>query len=124
MSALQFIYVFLGGGIGASARWLLSLLANRFVGSFSLGVVLANLAGCFLAGCLFGAVKSRFAIHPDFHLFLLTGFLGGFTTFSAFAVDHLNLLEERPLHAFLYVVVNVVLCLLSAYAGSRIFARQ
>ena len=85
------LLIFLGGGLGAVSRWLLSsgvqtLAEKTALKHFPWGILSCNLFGCFLVGTLFGAVAQR--EHPAW-LFPLavTGFLGGFTTFSAFGND-------------------------------------
>lgn len=92
------LLIFLGGGLGALSRWGLSLavqsVADRtLLHRFPWGILACNLIGCFLVGAVFGAVVGR--QHPSW-LFplLVTGFLGGFTTFSAFANDSRQLLIE------------------------------
>lgn len=93
-----FLLVFLGGGLGAVSRWLLSTgvqsLAERTaLKHFPWGILACNLFGCFLVGIIFGTFAQR--EHPPW-LFPLavTGFLGGFTTFSAFGNDTRQLFFE------------------------------
>lgn len=92
------VLVFLGGGLGALARWLLSgslqTLAERTpLHRFPWGIAACNLLGCFAIGALFGAFTTRTAPAWVFPL-VVTGFLGGFTTFSTFGSDTRELLTE------------------------------
>jgi CrcB protein len=88
---MAFLLVFLGGGAGSLARYLLSLgVGSLWDGSFPLGTFLINLSGCFLIGFL-GGLSEKLAIEPDLRLLLQTGFLGGFTTFSSFGLETVQL---------------------------------
>lgn len=81
------ILVFIGGGLGSATRYGATLLATRLFGStFPWGTLGVNLAGCFLIGVLFG-LSDRGALSPKARLVLMTGFLGGLTTFSTYALE-------------------------------------
>ncbi|MGE9269583.1 MAG: fluoride efflux transporter CrcB [Verrucomicrobiales bacterium] len=92
------LLIFLGGGLGAVSRWGLSSLITQFAGKtpfhrFPWGILTCNLIGCFAIGLVFGATASR--SHPSWlHPLLVTGFLGGFTTFSTFGNDTRQMLSE------------------------------
>lgn len=92
------LLIFLGGGCGALARWFVSTRIESFAESTSLhrfpwGILACNLVGCLLIGAIFGLFSGR--EHPDWVFPLaVTGFLGGFTTFSAFGNDTRQLLYE------------------------------
>lgn len=112
--------VALGGAIGASLRYLTNVGAGRLFGAgFPVGTLIVNLLGSFLMGVLVVV----FARKGGTHLapFLMTGVLGGFTTFSAFSLDALTL-WERGQHgpAVLYVLASVVLSLAAIVAGLAI----
>ena len=95
MNFTQLALVFLGGGIGASMRWLLSASAVRFLGTvFPAGTFAVNLIGCFLMGLVVEYWSCRLGLSENLRLFLTTGLLGGFTTFSSFALEAV-LLGER-----------------------------
>jgi fluoride exporter len=82
------ILVALGGAIGASLRHLVNLAALRLFGpAFPWGTVAVNLAGCLAMGVFAGLLARRFDVPNEFRLFVATGILGGFTTFSAFSLD-------------------------------------
>lgn len=87
MKLFQCILVFFGGGIGSVARLGVSLLANRIFGAgFPVGTLIVNLSGCLLIGLSFSMVEQKL-ISPNIRLFFMTGFLGGLTTFSTFALE-------------------------------------
>jgi len=91
---MTFLAVFFGGGTGALTRYLMSLwVGSIWDGAFPLGTFLINLIGCFLIGFL-GGLSERFAIEPNLRLLLQTGFLGGFTTFSSFGLETVQLFRR------------------------------
>ena len=111
------IPVALGGAIGASARYLTNVAVTRAVGvGFPLGTMVVNVIGSFLMGVLVVVLarKGGNAAAP----FLMTGVLGGFTTFSAFSLDTLTLVERGALgQAALYAGLSVALSLAAIVLG-------
>jgi CrcB protein len=94
MNLGQLLMVFLGGGVGSLGRyWINLLIVNRWESPFPLGTFIVNVVGCFLIGLLAGIVE-RIAPHPYVTLLLITGFCGGFTTFSSFSLEN-NLLAKN-----------------------------
>ena len=88
------ITVGLGGAMGAMARYLAGQLAQRLLGtSFPWGTLAVNISGCFLIGLAYGLLQTAEASTP--RLFIIVGVLGGFTTFSAFGYETLDLLKEN-----------------------------
>ena len=80
--------VFIGGGIGTAARYGTNLLAVRLFGTgFPFGTLMVNLAGCFLIGVVLALSERTGLVQPGTRLFVVTGVLGGLTTFSSFAVE-------------------------------------
>lgn len=106
------LLVGLGGALGAIARNKLSgfVLHHSTDWRFPLGTLLVNVLGCLLAGVLAGAIERHGLFSPDTRLFLFTGILGGFTTFSAFGVETVFLLRRGEVIVALGYVVLSVLC--------------
>ena len=116
---MNYLIVFLGAGIGGAGRHGVNVLMARLFGTgFPLGTFTVNVAGCFLMGVIAGFFAFRGHLPQEARLFLTTGILGGFTTFSAFSLDAALLWErgEGGLAA-LYVVASVVLTLAGVAAG-------
>lgn len=109
--------VALGGAIGAAVRHVTTATALRLFGAgLPVGTLFVNVAGSLLMGLLFVALTERGAgrLSP----FVLTGILGGFTTFSAFSLDTLQLVERgQSLSAATYVAASVILSLLAVFVG-------
>ncbi len=109
--------VALGGALGASARYLTNVTATRLFGvSFPWGTVTVNILGSFLMGALVVVLAERGG--NRFAPFLMTGVLGGFTTFSAFSLDAVSLYERgQSAAAAGYVLGSVVLSILALILG-------
>ncbi len=117
---MQILYIGLFGGLGCVARYLASNLTYQVMGrSLPYGTLLVNVVGSFLLGLLM-TLGLRSAIIPaQVRIGLTVGFMGGFTTFSTFSYETLRLLEEGSLwQAGANVLLNIVLCLVSALAGA------
>jgi fluoride exporter len=92
---MSYLIVFLGGGLGAALRHGVNLVFTRWFGSdFPSYTLFVNISGSFAMGLLAGYFASRGEAPQQFRLFLVTGFLGGYTTFSAFSLEA-TLLWER-----------------------------
>ncbi|MDR3556526.1 MAG: fluoride efflux transporter CrcB [Syntrophobacteraceae bacterium] len=89
---IKVLLVLVGGGLGALTRYGVSLLAVKLFGTrFPFGTLIVNLSGCFLIGVSFALAERGLNImSPTVRLFFITGFLGGLTTFSSFAVETVN----------------------------------
>ena len=113
----------LGGAIGSGARYLLNVACQRAFGPrFPWSTLIANVSGCLVMGVLAGWLASRTAgAAPDtnvLRVFLATGILGGFTTFSAFSLDFATLVERGDMGAALgYVTASVAVSLAAVFAG-------
>lgn len=99
----KFLWVFLGAGLGGAARYLVStIVILRYPGPFPLATFSVNIAGSFLAGVLMTLFTNQYPHHNNLRLFLVTGILGGFTTFSSFEWEILETARfgARSLAAF------------------------
>ena len=84
----RYLVVTLGAALGGLGRYVLgSAIMARYGGSFPLGTVVINITGSFLIGVLMTLLTERWHVHPNWRLFLVTGFLGGYTTFSSFEYE-------------------------------------
>jgi fluoride exporter len=118
MNMQSITLVFLGAGAGGVSRYLLSLGLNPLFAAMPLGTLAANLVGSALAGALFGLVTLRTGLDPVLRPLLITGFMGGLTTFSSFALEVTQMLEaQRLLLAGGTVLVHVAGSLLFAMLG-------
>jgi len=115
----RLLFVALGGALGAAARYLVTLAVSRIPGPpFPYGTLLVNVAGCFAAGLALAALVPGRPADAPLRLFLVTGVLGGLTTFSAFSAETIDLLPRGHARiAFLTVVANVSLSLAAAALG-------
>ena len=121
---MQFALVGLAGAAGTLLRAGCTGLATRLVGSgFPWGTLAVNVAGSFAFGAIMGWVRSRDALPGSPEMILLVGLLGGFTTYSSYAFQSVELVEGgRPLEAAAYVVATNLLALAAAWAGLRCMA--
>ncbi|NNC89688.1 MAG: fluoride efflux transporter CrcB [Akkermansiaceae bacterium] len=123
---MNLLLIFLGGGLGAVSRWGLStgiqsLAEKTALHRFPLGIFACNILGCFLIGCVFGYFVQK---HPAWVFpLLVTGFLGGFTTFSTFGRDTLEAFQDGfPGMALANVLLSVVAGVLAVWAGLKLGA--
>lgn len=108
-----------GGAIGAGLRHLTNVAALRLLGpSFPWGTLTVNIAGCFVMGVFIELLARRFGGSAELRLFVATGILGGYTTFSAFSLDFAVLYERGALaQAFGYVAASVLLSIGALFLG-------
>lgn len=114
-----FALVFLGGGLGSVLRLAVYRLASGWLpNAFPYGTLIVNVVGGFAIGVLAGWFAAREAMPQAASLFVLTGLLGGFTTFSAFSLEAVMLWQRGAQSAAaLYVLASVVLSLVATVAG-------
>jgi CrcB protein len=120
MSAAGFAAVGVGAALGAWLRWALGLALNHVLPLFPLGTLLANLVGGYLIGVSMGWIAQTGAMSPELRLFVITGFLGGLTTFSTFSAESLSLLqagryELALLHVAGHLAGSILLTLLGLW---------
>ena len=118
---LTYLWIMLGGALGTGARyWASGLVAERFGEIFPLGTLLVNVTGSFVIGFV-GALtdpSGTFLVAPRVRQFVMIGILGGYTTFSSFSLQTLELAREGDwLKAGLNSVLSLVCCLIAVWLG-------
>jgi CrcB protein len=118
-NAMGFLIVFVGGGLGAALRHGVNLAAARLLGTaFPYATLFENVSGSLVMGLLAGYFAFKGDASQAWRLFLTTGILGGYTTFSAFSLDAMLLYERGELGpAALYVLLSVALSIGGLFAG-------
>lgn len=119
ISMTHILLVAAGGALGSVLRYLVGLWTLRGFGpSFPWGTLIVNVTGSFLIGALAEAITRKFGVSAEMRLFLITGILGGYTTFSAFSLDAITLVERgEPVTAVIYVGASVLLSAIAVFAG-------
>ncbi|HTQ63391.1 MAG TPA: fluoride efflux transporter CrcB [Puia sp.] len=119
MMLKNILVVGFAGGLGSIARF----ICQKYIYAwnphpFPIGTFTVNIFGCFLIGLFYGLAEKGNILTPEWRLMLTTGFCGGFTTFSSFAYENINLLKSGDFLYFgLYTVGSVVLGIAAAYCG-------
>jgi len=116
----RYLLVLLGGAMGSLARYAAgTAVMSRFSGRFPLGTLAVNVSGCFLIGVIMTMLTEKPAPHPNWRLFLVVGFLGGFTTFSSFAYETFTAVREGSMWVGLMnVLASVALGYLAVWLGA------
>lgn len=115
----QALLVAVGGAIGSLLRYYVGLGSLRLMGpGFPWGTLVVNVVGCFIIGVFAEMIARRFNASVELRLLLITGFLGGFTTFSAFSLDAMTLFERGEVFAGgIYIAASVGLSMAATMAG-------
>ncbi len=118
----NYVLVFVGGGIGAAARyWLQGFIYAETGTRFPFGTLAVNVVGCFFIGLLMSSLEERFLVYPSIRVFLTVGILGGFTTFSSFSFETMSLFRDgEALYAFTNAFGSLVLCLFFTWLGLQL----
>jgi len=118
----SFLIVGLGGGAGSMLRYAVQkIFTSQSAAAFPTGTLVVNISGCFLIGILWGIASRSLAWNEEMKLLLMTGFCGGFTTFSAFTLEGIGLLKENKTALFIiYFSASVIGGLLATFVGIRI----
>lgn len=120
---LQYLYIFIGGAVGALLRYLFSFINTSF--ELPVGTMIANLCGAFLMGFLGTMTIQYFHNNPVLKKGITTGFIGSFTTFSTFQFELVNFFENGSfmlliLYAFMSYVLGIILCYIGVRLGAKI----
>ena len=116
----RFLYIGFGGFIGSVCRYGLSSVLYRVLGDrFPYGTLAVNIIGCFTIGFIMTLFETRFLVQPYLRLFITVGILGGFTTFSSFSFETIEMLKGgNILLGVLNVLGSIVLCLVATWLGT------
>jgi CrcB protein len=121
---IRCLLVLAGGGVGSLTRYLAGLGVNEhYDGRFPLATFLINITGSFIIGLMLVLLDREDLLHPNLRPLIVTGFLGGYTTFSTFEWELLALGRSAPPLAFVYGISSVVVGLAACWAGASIGRR-
>ena len=114
----SFLLIFLGGGLGSGLRYLVSIAMNQYSKVFPFGTFTVNIVGCLLIGLILGYAQKDNTLTSNQTLLLVTGFCGGFTTFSAFANENLELIKNGEIFDFsMYSISSIVVGIVAVFVG-------
>jgi len=111
---MNWLAVAIGGALGSVTRYGVALLLPVATGKFPWPTFIVNLVGSFLIGIAFVLIVQKQTLAPELRLWVMTGFLGGFTTFSSFSLETLQLWQQgQNIQALIYIISSVMCCLLA-----------
>ena len=118
-SALTLLGISAGGALGSILRYLIQSQSVYWLGDeFPYGTLIVNIIGSFLIGFLFVTLSDRYFVSVEVRFMIMAGFLGGFTTFSAFSLETLKLMQQGSfLSAVSNVFLSVAACIAACYLG-------
>lgn len=122
----MYLSIAAGGAVGSMARYYAGEQSLRLMGAaFPWGTLGVNIAGSLMMGILAGVFSTGVNLPPDLRAFLTVGFLGGFTTFSAFSLDVFQLIQRQQIIvAAIYAAVSVVFSIAALFAGAALARRM
>ena len=114
----SFLLVFFGGGLGSGLRYLVSIAMNQYSKVLPFGTFTVNILGCLLIGLILGYAQKDNTLTSNQTLLLVTGFCGGFTTFSAFANENFELIKNGEIFDFsMYSISSIVIGIVAVFVG-------
>ena len=120
----SFLLVFLGGGLGSALRYIVASAMNQYSKVLPFGTFTVNMLGCLLIGLILGYAQKENTLTSNQTLLLATGFCGGFTTFSAFANENLELIKNGEIFNFsVYTICSILVGVLAVFIGFYLINR-
>ena len=118
---MSILYIALGGGLGAVLRFMLTEYVNNNISNLiPFGTLSVNVIGCFVIGCIAGFFASK---SSSMYLFFVVGFLGSFTTMSAFSIQTIELFNSNTLSGITYVILTFSFTIVATYIGLTVFLK-
>lgn len=115
---MNWIAVAIGGALGASARYAIAISFSSYGGKFPYATFIANAVGCFIMGLAFVLIAERALLSETWRYLLMIGCLGALTTYSAFSIEAIALIEKGDIKiALYYTLATLITCLLSTFIG-------
>ena len=121
----SFLLVFLCGGLGSGLRYIVTITINQYSKVLPFGTFTVNMLGCLLIGMVLGYAQKENTLSSNQTLLLATGFCGGFTTFSAFANENLELIKNGEIfNLSLYTIGSVLIGILAVFTGYYLLSNR
>ena len=121
----SFLLVFLGGGLGSGLRYIITITINQYSKVLPFGTFTVNMLGCLLIGMILGYAQKENTLSSNQTILLVTGFSGGFTTFSAFANENLELIKNGEIfNLSLYTIGSVLIGILAVFTGYYLLSNR
>lgn len=115
---MNYLAVLIGGGLGAVLRYIISIVAQKYSPNFPIGTMIINTTGAFLIGFLSVYLTQVLNTPPSFRLLIITGILGGYTTFSTYTLEGFSLIDAGEyLKAFYYIIGTNLIGFLFVWLG-------